>query len=170
MTEGNICRQLSTELFARRAISKGVYGNVEDTIALYEQAGQLLDEGNSYGRALLSNAQALAFVARGEVRAGLHALQESASAYEQAGVLTAAGRLSCLASSYLLMLGQLKQAERTLDLLHVKHLETPNQLSPSLGATNAILSLSPTCGDVSFMAKEFFIDRLSVARIRDIGV
>ena len=83
MTEGNICRQLSAELLARRAISKGVYGNADDAIALCEQAGQLLDEDNSYGRALLNNAQALAFVARGEVKAGLYALQESASAYEQ---------------------------------------------------------------------------------------
>jgi len=89
---------------------------------LYEQAGQLLDDDN-YARALLTKAQALAFFARGEAKAALHALWESVSAYEQAGVITAACCLSCLASSYLLQLGQLKQAEHELDLIHWKHQE-----------------------------------------------
>ena len=137
MTEGNTRRQLSAELLARRAISKGYSGHADDTIALYEQASQLLDGDNSYGRALLKNAQALAFVVRGEVRVALQALQESASAYEQAGVMTAAHRVTCLASSYLLMLGQLKQAEHALDLLSLEHQQTPNQPSSSRGVLYA---------------------------------
>ena len=132
MEEENARRQLSAELFARRAMSKGYYGHTDDAIALYEQASQLLDV-DDYGRALLNNAQFLAYVARGEVKAALHAVEESASSYELAGARTSAHRLFCLASFYLLMLGQVKQAEHALDLISLKHPETRNPPSPSLG-------------------------------------
>ncbi len=168
MAEGNICRQLSAELLARRAIGKGVYGNVDDTLALYKQASQLLDEGNSYGRALLNNALALAFLARGEVKAGLHALQESASAYEQAGVLTAASRLSCLASSYMLMLGQLKQAEYMLDLLDVRHLEAPNQQSPTFGVLYA--SQAALLYEQNHLERAFDLAQQALHLLRQAGI
>ncbi len=137
MTEGNVRQQLSAELFARRAISKGYYGQADDTVALYEQASQLLDDDNSYGRALLNNAQFLAFFARGEAGAALRAVEESASAYEQSGARTSAHRLFCLASSYLLMLGQVKQAEHALDLISLKYPETRNPPTPSQGVLYA---------------------------------
>jgi len=142
MAEGNKRRQLSAELLARRAMGKGHYGHVDDTLALYEQANQLLDADNSYARALLNNARSLAFVVRGELKAAVYALQESASAYEQVGVQATASRVivTCLASSYLLMLGQLKQAEHTLGLLYLEHQQTPNQPSSFLGVLYAYQS------------------------------
>lgn len=136
MTEGNKRQQLSAELLARRAINKGYYGQADDAIALYEQSRQLLDDDN-YARALLTKAQSLAFFARGDVKAALHALRESVSAYKQAGVMAAASCLSCVASSYLLQLGQLKQAEHELDLIHWKHQERRNQPSLSRGVLYA---------------------------------
>ncbi|GHO99874.1 LuxR family transcriptional regulator [Reticulibacter mediterranei] len=125
MPEGNTRGQLFAETLAFRAVIKGFYGNVQEIIALSEQAKQLLDDDNSYVRALLHNAQALAFLARGEASALWQALQEAMAAYEQAGVMVIASCLSCIASSYLLMLGQLKQAEQELALLALEPWEQP---------------------------------------------
>ena len=137
MEEGDTRRQLSAELLARRAIIKGYYGQVDDTVALCEQASHLLDEDNSYGRALLRTAQALACMFRGEVRAALQALQESTLAYEQVGVLASAARVNCFASSYLLMMGRLQQAEHVLDRIDTKYSTTRNQPSPARGVLYA---------------------------------
>jgi LuxR family maltose regulon positive regulatory protein len=130
-------RHLSAELLARRALNKGYYGYADDVILLYEQTRPLLDDDTSYARALLKKAQALAFFARGEAKGALHALQESISAYKQAGILAAACCLSCVTSSYLLLLGQLKQAEHVLDLIQLKHQEMSNQPSLSRGVRYA---------------------------------
>ncbi len=129
--EGKTRRQLLTELFARRAIHKGYFGQVDDAIAWYEQARQVLDEDNSYGRALLSHVHIFTFFARGEIKAALHAAQEAASAYWQAGAISATDRLLCLASWYQFMIGQVRQAEHTLDLILLEHLQMPNQSSYS---------------------------------------
>jgi LuxR family maltose regulon positive regulatory protein len=138
MPEGNQRQQLFAETLARRALNKGFYGNVQETIALSEQVKPLLDDDNHYVRALLKNAQAYACLARGEVSAAWQALQEAISAYKQSGVMVIAYNLSCKASSYLLMLGQLKQAGQALALLALEHREQP-LLRGFLSASQAAL-------------------------------
>ncbi|GHO97553.1 LuxR family transcriptional regulator [Reticulibacter mediterranei] len=125
MPEGNTRGQLVAETLAFRAVIKGFYGNVQECIALSEQAKQWLDDDNSYVRALVHNAQAHALLARGEASALWQALQEAMAAYEQAGVLVIASCMSCIAASYLLMLGQVKHAEQELARLALEPWEHP---------------------------------------------
>ncbi|MBO0790426.1 MAG: hypothetical protein J2P36_05690 [Ktedonobacteraceae bacterium] len=125
MPEGNTRGQLFAETLAFRALIQGSYGNVQESIALSEQAKQWLDDDNSYVRALVHDAQSLAFLARGEARAAWQALQEAMAGYEQAGVMVIASCVSVMASSYLLMQGQVKQAEQALALLALEHWEQP---------------------------------------------
>jgi LuxR family maltose regulon positive regulatory protein len=98
---------------------------MQETIALSEQARQLLVDDSSYIRALLSTAQAYACLARGEISTAWQALQEAIPAYEQSGGIASACRAFCMALSYLLMQGQLKQAEQALAVLTLEHQEKP---------------------------------------------
>ncbi len=115
---------LHAEILARRALGMGFYGHADTAFLLCEQALPLLDNTQAYTRGIVYSAQTWVFLARGEAKAALQALQSAVVCYRQSGVTAAEYWWSCMSTVYLRMLGRLKQAEHTLEQLQK---EQPSQ-------------------------------------------
>lgn len=139
MPEDGPQRRLRAELLAQRAMTRGLYGQMEEVLALCEQAQQFLDDQAPLVDALLHTAWSFVWLAQGQIGEALASLHEAASTFSRAGIPMASFSLSCLSTSYLCIHSHLQEAEQTL-LALARQSQEPSLFAAMLAAAQVALS------------------------------